>query len=84
MEPTSADSDSQLLVGSAKPSDSKCFTGWEWVTPEVVTKFSCATEDFLCPASANTYGIDFIGFIVRDADTGRKLLEITKVVVSPP
>ncbi|KAF4675506.1 hypothetical protein FOL47_007644 [Perkinsus chesapeaki] len=77
MEPTSADSG---LEKAAEPTgQGKAESGvWEWVTPEVVTKFSCATEDFLCPVSANTYGIDFIGFTVRDLDSGITLLEIKK------
>ncbi|KAF4740090.1 hypothetical protein FOZ62_020832 [Perkinsus olseni] len=64
MEPTSAESETQQPRETAEALDTGCLTGWEWITPEVVTKFSCATDEFLCPASANTYGIDFLGFTV--------------------
>ncbi|KAF4691288.1 hypothetical protein FOZ60_015825 [Perkinsus olseni] len=83
MEPTSAESETQQPRESAEAPDTGCLTGWEWITPEVVTKFSCATDEFLCPASANTYGIDFLGFTVRDVDSGVKLLEITKDPPNP-
>ncbi|KAF4680300.1 hypothetical protein FOZ63_004820 [Perkinsus olseni] len=79
MEPTSAESETQQPRETAEALDTGCLTGWEWITPEVVTKFSCATDEFLCPASANTYGIDFLGFTVRDVDSGVKLLQITKI-----
>ncbi|KAF4725231.1 hypothetical protein FOZ63_009325, partial [Perkinsus olseni] len=79
----SLESETQQPRESAEAPDTGCLTGWEWITPEVVTKFSCATDEFLCPASANTYGIDFLGFTVRDVDSGVKLLEITKDPPNP-
>ena len=32
--------------------------------------------DFLCPLSANTYGIDFLSFKIRDMDTNHVVFEV--------
>ena len=36
------------------------------------------TEDYLCPPQANTYGIDFTRFKIRDVDSNTTLFEIAK------
>jgi len=38
---------------------------------------------YLCKASANTYGIDFIYFKIRDIDSGRVVFEVRKPTLSP-
>mmetsp|Transcript_53 Transcript_53/g.66 ORF Transcript_53/g.66 Transcript_53/m.66 type:complete len:179 (+) Transcript_53:133-669(+) len=50
------------------------------VTPDYVTQLSAPTEGFLCPLSANVYGIDFINFKIRAVDEGseRLLFEVCK------
>lgn len=48
------------------------------VTPESVIALTSATSDFLCPLSANIYGIDFLYFRIRDMDTGVVLVEVQK------
>mmetsp|Transcript_26642 Transcript_26642/g.47934 ORF Transcript_26642/g.47934 Transcript_26642/m.47934 type:complete len:189 (+) Transcript_26642:993-1559(+) len=50
----------------------------ESVTPDKVLAFTRATEDFLCPLSANEFGIEFVYFKVRDLDSGILLFEIRK------
>lgn len=39
------------------------------VTPEAVLCYESPTEGYLCPLSANTAGIEFLKFEVRDYDT---------------
>ena len=48
------------------------------VTPESVIAYTSATADFLCPLSANIYGIDFLYFRIRDLDSGAVLVEVQK------
>jgi hypothetical protein len=36
------------------------------------------TDGFLCPLSANIYGIEFIEFKIRDCNTNSVLFEIKK------
>jgi len=48
------------------------------ITPDVVLKFTAPTKEFLCPMSANTYGIDFIAFNIRDSTTNKTLFEVVK------
>lgn len=48
------------------------------VTPESVLKYTKPTADFLCPLSANTYGIDFLSFKIRDMDTQHVVFEVAK------
>ena len=46
------------------------------VTPEEVTKYTGPTTSFLCPIDANTYGIMFGRFIIRDPNTNNIFLDI--------
>jgi hypothetical protein len=36
------------------------------------------TAVFLCPLSANTYGLEFLQFIIKNGDTKKKIFEATK------
>jgi len=38
------------------------------ISPADVLKFESATKGFLCPLSANTFGIDFLAFKIRNMD----------------
>lgn len=48
----------------------------EEVTPEYVASLTEATDRFLCPLSANIYGIEFVYFKVRDLESGTVLFEV--------
>merc|ERR1712010_270562 len=48
------------------------------ITAEHVEGLTAATESFLCPISANTYGIEFVYFRIRDLDSGVVLVEVQK------
>lgn len=47
------------------------------ITPEAVSTFTEATDRFLCPLSANVYGIEFVYFKVRDLESGIVLFEVS-------
>ncbi|OMJ94612.1 hypothetical protein SteCoe_2098 [Stentor coeruleus] len=47
------------------------------ITPENVSTLTEATNRFLCPLSANIYGIEFVYFKVRDLESGTVLFEVT-------
>eukprot|EP00976_Prorocentrum_cordatum_P027296 553443-Prorocentrum_minimum.AAC.1 len=51
---------------------------WEDITPDTVLELDGPTTRFLCPLSANEFGIDFIDFEVKDADSGRSLFRVQK------
>ena len=46
------------------------------ITPEYVMSLTRATDDYLCPLSANIYGIEFVYFRVRDLESGTVLFEV--------
>ncbi|MDR3549122.1 MAG: PDE6D/unc-119 family protein [Candidatus Pacebacteria bacterium] len=46
------------------------------VTPADVLKYARPTEGFLCPISANVYGISFGKFVIRNVVTNETLLNI--------
>jgi len=48
------------------------------VTTADVIKLTAPTKGFLCPLSANTFGIDFLAFKIRDTDTNKTLFEVAK------
>jgi len=48
------------------------------VTPEDALNFDRPTRGFLCPISANKYGIDFTAFKIRDMESGRCVFEVAK------
>ena len=49
----------------------------EDITPEQVVALTEATDRFLCPLSANVYGIEFVYFKVRDLESGTVLFEVS-------
>jgi len=51
---------------------------WEDITPDQVLAFDGPTKGFQCPLSANKFGIDFIDFEIKDADSGRSLFRVQK------
>jgi len=48
------------------------------VTPSDVLDLSRPTEGFLCPLSANNYGIEFINFTISDYTTKKIIFEVGK------
>ena len=48
------------------------------ISPDQVLSRQAITEDYLCPPQANTFGIDFTRFKIRDVDSGTTLFEIAK------
>eukprot|EP00742_Colponemidia_sp_Colp-10_P003159 GILJ01003366.1.p1 GENE.GILJ01003366.1~~GILJ01003366.1.p1 ORF type:complete len:205 (+),score=23.04 GILJ01003366.1:58-615(+) len=48
------------------------------ITPEYCLALTGPTEEFLCPLDANTYGIDFVAFKIRDLDSSTTLFDIRK------
>ena len=50
----------------------------EEITPEYVASLTEATQQFLCPLSANTFGIEFVYFKVRDLESGTVLFEVAE------
>mmetsp|Transcript_24564 Transcript_24564/g.29766 ORF Transcript_24564/g.29766 Transcript_24564/m.29766 type:complete len:189 (-) Transcript_24564:483-1049(-) len=57
---------------------------WEDITPEAVLALTGPTDKFLCPLSANTFGLDFIEFEIKDGDSGYSLFSVQKDPDSPP
>lgn len=53
-------------------------------TAEQVLEFRCPTQGYMCPLSANTYGIDFLSFRIRDYNTSRQLFEVARDPDAPP
>lgn len=47
------------------------------ITPDYVSSLTEATDRFLCPLSANVYGIEFVYFKVRDLESGTVLFEVS-------
>lgn len=54
------------------------------ITPEQVLALEGPTTGFMCPLSANTYGIDFIDFEIKDGETNRSLFRVQKDPNAPP
>ena len=40
------------------------------VTPEMVLDLECPTRKFLCPLTANSFGIDFLSITTKHHNTG--------------
>eukprot|EP01112_Ceratiomyxa_fruticulosa_P007717 TRINITY_DN199_c0_g1_i1.p1 TRINITY_DN199_c0_g1~~TRINITY_DN199_c0_g1_i1.p1 ORF type:complete len:178 (-),score=32.26 TRINITY_DN199_c0_g1_i1:138-671(-) len=56
-------------------------------TPNDVLKLKGPTKDFLCPVSANVWGIEFLEYKIRDMDSKNVLFHVKKdksVVASVP
>eukprot|EP00798_Chlamydomonas_sp_ICE-L_P030898 gene30898-35951_t len=43
---------------------------WDQITPEDVLKLEKPSESYLCPLSANAFGVEFLKFEIRDYDSG--------------
>lgn len=48
------------------------------ITPEDVMKLTKPTDGFLCPLSANTYGIEFLKFTITDYHEKKIIFEVGK------
>ena len=48
------------------------------ITPDDVLGLTKVTETYLCSPDANTFGIDFTRFKIRDMETNTVLFEIAK------
>lgn len=48
------------------------------VTPDMVLDLQGPTRKFMCPLSANTYGIEFLSFIISDYDTKNLIFEVSR------
>eukprot|EP00898_Chlorokybus_atmophyticus_P007852 jgi/Chlat1/8068/Chrsp73S07528 len=54
------------------------------MTPEAVLQLNGPCKGFLCPLSANVYGIEFLQFEIRDYDSGRVLFSVKREGEAPP
>jgi len=54
-----------------------------FITPEDVCALTKPTEGFLCPLSANTFGIDFLQFAISDYATKKVIFEVGKDSPAP-
>ena len=52
--------------------------------PEEVLTYAMPTDGYMCPLTANRYGIEFELFRVRDHETGQILFEVAKDPNQPP
>lgn len=48
------------------------------VTPETVLGLKAPTKKFLCPLSANHYGIEFLSFVIQDYETKKTIFEVSR------
>lgn len=48
------------------------------VRPEDVLGHARPTSTFLCPLSANSFGINFLSFVIEDYKTKKKIFEVSK------
>jgi hypothetical protein len=48
------------------------------VTPDTVLDLRAPTSSFLCPLSANTYGIEFLSFTIEDYNTKKLIFEVSR------
>eukprot|EP00616_Rhizochromulina_sp_CCMP1243_P006894 CAMPEP_0118967060 /NCGR_PEP_ID=MMETSP1173-20130426/4477_1 /TAXON_ID=1034831 /ORGANISM="Rhizochromulina marina cf, Strain CCMP1243" /LENGTH=253 /DNA_ID=CAMNT_0006915957 /DNA_START=209 /DNA_END=970 /DNA_ORIENTATION=+ len=48
------------------------------VTPAEVLELTGPTKNFLCPLSANSYGIEFQSFTIEDYDTKKLIFEVSR------
>jgi len=53
------------------------------ITPEEVCALSKPTDGFLCPLSANTYGIEFLHFAISDYSTKKVIFEVGRDSPAP-
>ena len=48
------------------------------ITPELVLSFTQPTPGFLCSLAANTYGIEFLKFTIRDMETNATVFSVER------
>jgi hypothetical protein len=48
------------------------------VTPDAVLKFTASTDGYLCPLKANTFGLEFLKFEIKDYDTSRVVYQVAR------
>jgi len=48
------------------------------MTPDEALAQKGPTDGFLCPLSANTYGLDFLEFEIKDYDSGESIFHVKK------
>lgn len=53
-------------------------------TAEQVLEYRCPTSGYMCPLTANTYGLDFLSFRIRDYGTSKQLFEVARDPDAPP
>ena len=53
-------------------------------TPDEVLQYQAPTDGYMCPLTANTYGIEFEFFRVKDHETQQTLFEVAKEPGTPP
>ena len=47
-------------------------------TPKEVLRHEAPTKNFLCPLSANEYGIEFLSFVIQDYDSKLTIFEVSR------
>ena len=57
------------MSAEAPATGSRTYPDWQNFTPEQAARMEGPTSGFICPFSANTYGIEFLSFTIRDADS---------------
>jgi len=58
--------------------------GYYSPTSDEVAAYTMPTDGYMCPLTANVYGIDFEVFRVNDYETGQVLFEVAKDPDTPP
>jgi hypothetical protein len=53
------------------------------ITPDDVKKLTKPTDGFLCPLSANSYGLDFLAFSISDYESKKIIFEVSRDSPSP-
>ncbi|KAG2494394.1 hypothetical protein HYH03_007447 [Edaphochlamys debaryana] len=48
------------------------------VTPEAVLAYTKPTSGWMCPLNANSYGIEFLKFEIKDYDTNRVVYQVAR------
>jgi len=51
---------------------------YESLTPDDILDLKGPTQEFLCPLSANTYGIEFLSFIIQDYVSKKHIFEVSR------
>ena len=46
--------------------------------PEDVLQFKAPIAGYLCPVEANTFGVEFLSFEIRDYDSGRTVYSVSE------